>query len=114
VNFGPLRSLVLELNQAAHGVNATVTRPAPDNAPIATKGIWRVAPLDERQPYGTDFHNRVPRRVFVLSRSDVPTLPRGTVVVAPEVMGGADKTWKVDGLEPTEGDYFLAVMLLVN
>lgn len=114
MNFGPLRSLVLELNQAAHGVGATVTRPAPDDAPIATKGIWRVVPLEEAQPYGTDFHRRVPRRVMVLGRDVVPTLPRGSLVVAPETMGGVDKTWKVDGLEPTESDHWLAIMVLVN
>lgn len=112
--FGPLRSLVLELNQAAHGVDATVTRPAPDNAPIATTGIWVTAPLDEQQPHGTDLYRREPRRVMVLTRSTVPTLPRGTSVIAPERQGGANKNWVVDEVERAEGDHFRAILKLVN
>lgn len=114
MNFGPLRSLVLSINQAVHGVAATVTRPAPDNAPIETTGIWQVAPLEEQQPFGTDFRRVEPRRVMVLSRADVPTIPRGTVIVAPETLDGVDKTWKVDGLDRTEGDHWRAIVVLVN
>ena len=114
MNFGPLRTLVLSLNQAAHGVTATVTRPAPDNAPIETTGIWVTAPLDEPQPYGTDLRRRDPRKVMVLARADVPTLNRGTTIVAPEAPGGANKNWTVDEIDRTEADHFRAVLKLVN
>ena len=44
----------------------------------------------------------------------MPTLPRGTVIVAPEVQGGADKTWSVDGLEQSLTDQWRAFVKLTN
>jgi hypothetical protein len=38
VSFGSLRALAFGINQAVHGVPATVTRPAPDNTPIVDDG----------------------------------------------------------------------------
>ena len=96
---------------AAFGVPATVTRPAPDNTPIVTTGFW-VSPLDEARPFGTDFQRREPRRVFVLPRATVPTLPRGTTVLAPQMAGGAIVTWKVDGLtEAVDPDHWRAMLV---
>lgn len=112
--FGPLRSLVLGLNQAAHGVDATVTRPAPDNAPIATKVIWVLEPVGDGQPFGTDFRRGDPRRVLAIVKADVPTLPRGTVVLAPDVDGGTVHTWLVDGIDRALDDQWRAVMKLSN
>lgn len=114
MTFGPLRSLVLSLNQATHGVTATVTRPAPDNTPIATTGIWEVAPKDDSQPYGTDFRKVDRRRVMALARADLPTLPRGTTIVAPETLDGENKTWVVDGLERVDADTWRVIVLLSN
>ena len=111
MTFGPLRSLVLELNQAVHGVAATVTRPAPDNTPIVTTAIWQTtAPLDEDRAYGTDFQRRQPRRILAIPRSAVATMPRGTVIVAPGQPGGADETWHVDGLEPVQADTWRVIV----
>jgi hypothetical protein len=100
MDLGGLRALALDLNVSAHGVDATVTRPAPDNAPIQTRGIWVTTPLEEPRAYGTDFQRREPRRVLALARSAVPTLPRGTTVVAAETIDGTVKTFRVDGLDP--------------
>lgn len=111
MTFGPLRSLVLSLNQAAHGVAATVTRPAPDSTPISTTGIWaQTAPLEDAQPYGTMLQRRDPRRVMAIPRADVPTMPIGTTVVAPETIGGTNKTWRVESLERTEGDHWRVIL----
>jgi len=82
----------------AFGVPATVTRPAPDNTPVETTGVW-VSSLEEARPVGTDFQRRDPRRVMALPRDVLSTLPRGTMVVAAEELGGVVKTWKVDGLD---------------
>lgn len=96
----------------AFAVAVTVTRPAPDNTPIATSGIW-LTPLAETFPHGTDFQRRDPRRVMALRRSAVPTLPRGTVVSAPEVLSGANKTWRVDGFEQSaDAEHWRAVVVL--
>jgi hypothetical protein len=103
-DLSAIRSLVLEVNQLAHGVDVVVTRPAPDNDPIETRGIW-LTPLTEDVPIGMDFQRREPIRVIALSRLAVPTVPRGTVIVAPEKAGDDDEEWLVDGVERVEADH---------
>ena len=72
-----------------------------------------MAPVAESVPYGTDFQRREPRRVLAVKRADVVTLPRGTVITAPEKLGGADKTWRVDGLErEIDAYYWRAIVVL--
>lgn len=84
----------------AFGVPATVTRPAPDDDPVATTALWPGRwPLEERHPFGTDLQRRDPRRVLGLPKADVPHLPKGTLVVAPEEAGGPTRTWMVDNYE---------------
>jgi len=111
MDVGSLRSLVLSRNQAWHGVTATVTRPAPDDTPVSTTGIWSpFSPQQDDQPVGTDFRRREPRRVMALPRADLTNVPRGTSVVAPESPGGTDKTWVVDGLERVEADTWRVIL----
>lgn len=88
------------------GVPIVITRPAPDDAPIETSGIWMVVPLDESRPVGVDFQRREPRQVLVIPRlATLPTLPRGTTLLAPELAGGVVKGWRVEGFEqPTQVD----------
>lgn len=100
MDLGPLRALALDLTASAHGVVATVTRPAPDQAPIVTRGVWITTPLEEPRAFGSSFARSAPRRVFAINKSAVPTLPNGTVIVAAERVGGSIKVWKVDGLDP--------------
>ena len=114
MDLWPLRTLAGQLNRRAHGVAATVTRPEPDTAPIVTTGIW-LPPREESQPYGTDFQRRDPRRVFVLPRADAPTMPRGTIVLAPERTGGPITIWRVDGLEhAADPDYWRVLLTSVT
>ncbi len=81
---------------AALGVPATVTRPV--SAPIETTGIWvPMAAVDS--PEGADVGRREPQRVMAFRRDDVPTIPKGTVVLAPEVTGGPVLRFVVDGPE---------------
>ncbi len=88
----------------AFGVPVVVTRPAPNDTPITTVGIW-LSPAIEQMPVGTDLAQRDPRRILALPRvsdSDngvvaVPELPRHTVIQAAEMDGEVTKDWKVDG-----------------
>jgi hypothetical protein len=114
MSFGSLRSLVLGINQAVHGVTATITRPAPDNAPIVTTVIWAIEPAGDGQPYGSDLHRIDSRKVLAISKADVPTLDRGTLVVAPELAGGANRTWQVEGIERSLADQWRAFVKLKN
>ena len=81
----------------AFGVAATVTRPAPDDAPIVTEGIW--VPLDSVSvPEGTVWDRREQLRCIAFDVNAVPTLPTGSLIAAPERKGGTVQTWFVDGL----------------
>jgi hypothetical protein len=90
---------------SAFGVPATVTRPAPNNTPLLTTGIW-MSPTAESEPFGTDFQKLGTRKVFAVPRSAaLSSVPRGTIVVAAEMLGAALKTWRVDGYAgPAEPD----------
>ena len=101
-----------ELLLAHFGVPATVTRPAPDDDVIETAGIW-LTETAETQPFGTDFRRREPRRLIGLARSVVPTLPRGTLIVAAEFVGGVEKTWRVDEFDRAESDQWRAIVVQI-
>lgn len=80
----------------AFGVPATVTRPAPeDTTPIETTVAWVNATTDAL-PEGLDLQRAEHIKLMSLSLTDVPTVPRLTVIVAPEIKGGDDKTWQVE------------------
>ncbi len=114
MDLGPLRTLALSINMSAHGVAATVTRPSPDTIPISTRGIW-LRPMDDAQPFGTSLKRVAPRRVMVLSRAEVPTLPHGSLIAAPEITGGAVQAWRVDGFEQAaDPDHWKAIVMQVQ
>lgn len=94
----------------AFGLPVVVTRPAPDDTPIETNGIW-VAPVTDSVPFGTDFQRRDVRRVIAISRADVPALPHGSKLVAAEQLGDTPRTWKVDGVERLEPDHIRVVVV---
>lgn len=108
-DFGDARDLVLDLNIEIHGMDMTVTRPAPDDTPIATRGIWLTTETME-VPAGGGFVRREPYRVLAFSRRPVPTLPEGTLIQAPERMGGTPETWVVDGHHQTFADHYRAIV----
>jgi hypothetical protein len=85
-------------------VDAVVTRPAPDDTPIDTRVIW-ITTRSEDVPIGAEFTRREPnQRVMALRRDQVPTVPRGTIVLAPEQRGGPILGWRVDSFELQEVD----------
>lgn len=115
MDFGPLRGLATELAFNAHGVPATVTRPMPDETPIVTRGIWMTPglsrPFTEAYPGDFNLQRREPERVIVLRRAEVPSLPRGTRIDAPEQSGGAIKAWRVDGIEHVDVAQYRALVV---
>lgn len=106
MDLGSLRALALDLNLSAHGVPATVTRPAPGNTPIETRVIW-VTPITDLMPEGMAFQRREQSKVLAIPRDEVPTVPKGTTIVAPGPPGGdtTPYTWKVDGTDRIDADH---------
>lgn len=113
MDLGSLRTLALDLNLAVHGVDVLVTPPGA--AGIETRGIW-LTTITEDMPVGGDFQRREPRRVMALSRLDVPTVPRGTVIYGPEKDGEEDtpRYWRVDGTERVEADHTRVVVVEIR
>lgn len=109
MDLGALRTLVRDLNVSAHGLDVTVTPLG--QAAIATRGIW-VLPQVEDHPVGSDLQRREPRKVLALKRDIVGVPPRGSVILAPEVVGGAIKTWRVDGIERVEAELTRLIVAL--
>lgn len=98
MDLGSLRTLVTDLNFSAHAVDALVTRPAPDDTPIPTRAIW-TTPVTEGVPGSGEFSRSEPLRRVALPLKDVPTVPLGTLVEAPERSGMALRVWRVDSFD---------------
>jgi hypothetical protein len=98
---------------AAFGLDIQVTRPAPDDTPVPTTGVWIPPPLEETRPVGTDFQRREPRKILAVPRTTtLPNAPRGSIVLAPEAAGAAILTWKVDGYDkPVEPDLMRLIVV---
>lgn len=91
---------------AAFGLPATVTRPAPDHAPVSTTAVWVSPRLEEQLPAGQDMQRGEPRRVLCLPRSALSKVPKNTRIVAAEESGGPSKTWRVEGPDRVEHDHW--------
>lgn len=91
-----LVALVTDANTAVYGVAATVTRPYPDDTPIVTSGIWDTAATES---VGSELKRREVRAAIGLRRDEVPTVPRGTLIEAAPLRGGAVQTWRVEGTD---------------
>ena len=91
----------------AFGVPVTVTPVGGE--PVETTGIWHGARQEEFGA-GGDFGRREPVRLMSIPREPLPTLPRGSTVVAAEQLGKAQGTWQVDGIE-TMYDHYRALLV---
>lgn len=98
---------------ATMGVPAVVTRPAPDDTPIETSLIW-VSAATISDPSGSPFQRREAIHTAAVRRSVVPTLPKGTRIVAPEVQGGVSRTWKVEHPDVIEADLLRVIVAPVE
>lgn len=103
--MGSWIDLVRDINFANQvlSVPVTVMRPAPDDEPIETRGIWlRVETHDEP---GGSLQRASPYRVISLRGDDVPTVPEGTIVLAAPADGEAIVAWRVDGTHGVETEH---------
>lgn len=106
------RALMSRHNQAAHGVNITVTPPGLDA--VTTTGIWH-EPNDEGQPVGADYRRSEPRRLMEIPRStDLADVPKASVIAAVDVEDGDEKTWRVEGYYRPSDPLRVFVTLIVT
>lgn len=105
MNLSELRAVVREVNFATHGVSATVTRPAPDDTAITTRVIWITPITDDGGGFGSSMQRREARRQVAIRFDDVPTVPRGTILVAASAFGGTAQRWRVEGPDRLEADH---------
>jgi hypothetical protein len=87
---------------AAFGVPAVVTPPGEEA--IETTAIW-LSPVAEDVPSGQDLQRREMRRVLALDRAMVPTVSRGTIIVAAEKASDLTQTWRVDEVDLKDPDH---------
>ena len=81
-------------------------------SPVTTRGIW-VTPITEDVPIG-EFQRLELKRIMALSKTDIPKIPIGTEIVAPEISGGPTKIWKVDALELADDERNRVVLVEVD
>lgn len=100
MSLATLRAEVLRANLAAHGAEVTVTVSGAEA--VECDGIW-LTPESIETPPAQEFQRREGRWVLVLRKADVPSAPRGTVVVgAPP--NGTSQRWVVEGTAKLEAD----------
>src|SRR5690242_9705076 len=116
MDFGSLRALALDVNFSVHGLPATLELATGDR--VTTRVIWLTPesdamPVDEaRGRWAQDtLQRRDPIRILAVRRSDVPRVPRGSVVRVAESGGGPIRKWTVDGHERTEADHHRVTVL---
>lgn len=91
----------------AFGVAATVA--VPDGDPVETRILWQ-PPITEEYPTGSEYRRATPRRRMTIPLSDVPQVPRGTIINAPEVSGGDEGRWSVDETERVDSDHHRVIV----
>lgn len=103
MDLGSLRSLVVGLNFAAHGIPIVVS-PADASEDIDTRGIWLTPEPDELPP-GLELRRREPSRILAIPTADVSAIPHGSIVLAPLTSGGTILAWAVDGFDRIEAEH---------
>ncbi len=111
MDLGPLLTLATDICFATHAVDAIVTRPSPDSTPIDARAIW-MRPITEGLPSDVDFSRADPLRHLALPRAVVPTVPRGTVIVAPKRTGLDSLSWTVDSTVQLSDPDFTHVLVV--
>ncbi len=77
---------------------------------VTTRVVW-LPPVTTELPAGGALQRAEAHRVMGVPKVDVAQVPRGTVIAAAEVPGGAVLNWKVDGFERVDPDHYRVVVV---
>ncbi len=91
----------------AFGVAAEVTLPGEE--PVPTTVIW--LPPVALQTLGVLSQTNRPLPVLALVKADVPSVPTGTQIDAPELEGGDIKSWVVEAVIGMTADEIRVVVI---
>lgn len=94
---------------SAFGVPATVTPPSA--AAVEATVVW-LTPNAVLQP-GAEVNRRDGQRILAIRRDEVSSVPIGTRIDAPEIAGGAEIEWRVDGTDLVEQDHIRVFVVRV-
>ncbi len=112
--MGSMAGLVTGIVQGsgllALSVVATSITPPGEAAITGARWTWN-GNLIEEHAASASLQRREPRRVASVQRSEVPEIPRGTIVVAPEEPDAADQTWRVDAVVDVQATYISVVVI---
>lgn len=86
----------------AFALPAVVTPPGGD--PVETRAFW-LATRTEESEVGTEFRRSEARRILVLPASDVPQVPRGTLIAMAEHADGETRQWSTDSMQRFDSDH---------
>lgn len=109
MDLSAVRTLTLDTNFSVFGVDVMVLTPD-RNTPTAARGIWLTNTTEDR-PGANPFPRKEARRAMALRRSEVPDLPRNTVITAPGAAGEDEREWRVDGVEQLEAEHWRVVVV---
>jgi hypothetical protein len=78
-------------------------------AAVETRGLWQTP---STEPAGFDLRRQEARRVLVLSRTTITSLPRGSIVLAPDRTNGEVLRWRIDGVDRVEDEVIRVFVVL--
>lgn len=95
--------------QGAFGTPAIVMVAGRD--PVAATIVW-MSPVQGDEASGFDLQRHVVRRVMAVGLAEVPELPTGSFISAPEPEGTYARDWVVDGEERRDYDHRCVFVVL--
>ena len=107
MDLASLRGCAFSAIYGVFGISMTVT--PVNGSPANVTGIWMTpTPTDLPLP---DLRRRDRQRVIAFRRSEVPSLPSGSIVNAVEPGASAASDWRVDGFELTDAEQVRATVV---
>ena len=108
MDLDTLRGTITDKSLDILGRAATVTLPLEN--PVESRIHW-MRNLDEDLPAGKSYSALGARRRMAIKRNEFSDIPRGTIVAAPDPIGGEVTNWQVDGIEEVTRAYFVVVVV---
>lgn len=84
-----VRQVAIDQTFRILGVDVVVT--PPNGSPVETRAVWDAADIE-----GAGRGRQLRRAMWLPTSDELPSVPRGTVIVGPEPHSTESKTWRWD------------------